>query len=87
MVGPPSPVVQPDGGFLFIKYPLSGIWAYCSEYGGGMTKQTNDTPHTKKPQVEETGLGAFFFVWVKTIVFTAAIVLILKYMLKVPFTF
>ena len=52
-----------------------------------MTKQTDSTPHTKNPQIEETGLGAFFLVWVKTIVYTAAIVLVLKYVFKVPFTF
>jgi len=73
--------------FYLYSLRFSGIWADCPEHGGGMTKQTDSTPHTKNPQIEETGLGAFFLVWVKTIVYTAAIVLVLKYVFKVPFTF
>lgn len=52
--------------------------------GGGMTKNSDKSAGAAKPVVIEAGWGTFLLVWVKVIVLTAAIVLILKHVFKVP---
>ena len=49
-----------------------------------MTKNTDKNPGTTKPVVIESGWGTFLLVWAKAIAITVAIVLILKYIFKVP---
>ncbi len=52
-----------------------------------MDKNTDKNPGATNPKIEYLGIGGFLFIWVKVIAMVAALVLILKYVFKVPFTF
>lgn len=53
-----------------------------------MTQDKEKTPApASNPKIEYLGLWGFALVWLKVFALTAAIVLILKYVFKVPFTF
>ena len=49
-----------------------------------MTQNHDKTPGTTTPPVIESGWGAFILVWAKAIAITVAVVLILKYIFKIP---
>ena len=49
-----------------------------------MDKNTQKTPLVNNPKIEYLGLRGFALVWLKVIALTAVIVLVLKYIFKVP---
>ena len=86
MVGPPSPVKLPGWRILFLQVRFLAI-KQLRLNGGGMNKNTNNAPSATGPHIEELGLWGFALLWIKVISSVAVIVLILKYVFKIPFTF
>lgn len=52
-----------------------------------MNKKTDKNPGATNTKIEYLGIGGFLLIWVKVIAMVAVVVLILKYVFKVPFTF
>jgi len=53
-------------------------------HGGGMTKNTDKNTGTTRPVVIESGWGTFLLLLAKTIAIAVVVVIILKYVFKIP---
>jgi len=52
-----------------------------------MNKDVDKNSGATNPKIEYLGLWGFALVWFKVLAITAVIVLILKYIFRIPFTF